>query len=85
MRGGKSYLQVTSEDLAPYATPWATYFQTLSAAVDNVRERSINLQISKMLKTYDRVLVVYGSAHLMKSRPVYEQWFGRGRDSKPAL
>ncbi len=79
---GMSLMSITSNDLAPISTPDATWFQTMSALMDDVREQSIDRQIARLIHDYDRVFVVYGEAHLMKSRPVFEKILGLGRDRK---
>lgn len=80
--GPASPVVMTSNDLSPLATPNATWFQRMAAASDEVREHSIDLQIGRMLQQYDRVLVVYGEAHLLKSLLVLEKLMGAARFTK---
>jgi hypothetical protein len=80
---GKSILSVNTDDVAPISSPDATYIQKLSASVDEVRERNIDTEFANVLSNYDRVLVVYGSAHLLKSRKVIEKMLGPGKDFLP--
>lgn len=80
---GKSILSVNTDDVAPLSSPEATYIQRLSASVDEVRERNIDTAFANVLSNYDRVLVVYGSAHLLKSRKVIEKMLGPGADFLP--
>ena len=71
-----------SNDLSPLATSNATWFQRLAAMTGEVREHSIDIQIGRLLQQYDRVLVVYGEAHLLKSLLVFEKLMGAARFTK---
>lgn len=73
---GKSYLAVMTDDTSPYADANATYFQAMSHTIDKIRDRHLNQIIAGALKGADRVMVVYGNAHLYTSRPVLEKMFG---------
>ena len=81
-RGGASPVAMTSNDLSPLATSNATWFQRLAAMTGEVREHSIDIQIGRLLQQYDRVLVVYGEAHLLKSLLVFEKLMGAARFTK---
>jgi len=72
----KGFLGIEISDIAPDASPDATYFQKLSAQAGIIRDRHIIGTIANALNAYDNVLVVYGGAHLVQSQPVFEQMFG---------
>lgn len=75
--------RLTSEDNRPLGGPEATFLQTMAFHLELVRESSIVSQIERMLNAHDRVLVVYGSGHLVRQRPVWEKALGPSRDLKP--
>jgi hypothetical protein len=73
---GKPALAATARDTDPYSDKDATYFQAMSHVIDKIRDRHLDQIISGALKGADRVMVVYGNAHLYTSRPVLEKMFG---------
>lgn len=73
---GKPLNEIDDEDLRPTNCQGANYFQRLHHKLDPIRERHIDTVISKSFIQYDKVLVVYGDGHLVKSRRVFERMFG---------
>lgn len=71
------------DDVGPHAGPAPTFLQRLSLAMDKVREPAIVSVIEGALRRHDRVLVVYGSGHLVKQRGVWEALLGPSKDAKP--
>lgn len=91
---GKAWQDTEVNDVAPYHSPQATYFQQLSAASAIVREQALLRNIDSALRAHGDVLVVYGGAHLTECKPVLEQMFGTkgetvqlagGQNNTPAL
>jgi hypothetical protein len=80
---GKSPLDLTVEDTAPYDGPETSYFQRICFAMDRKREKVIVRRIESALERRGRVMVVYGSGHLVKQRRVWENLLGRSKNSKP--
>ncbi len=78
----RSYLDLGSMDVAPINGSAGTYFQKISAHIGMIRERYLVQLIDKSLKKYNKVLVIYGAGHLVKSRRVYENTFGSSVDTK---
>ena len=66
--------QVKNNDLAPVKD--GVWSQKLSYSIGVIRERSILRTIAAGLNKHERVLVVYGGGHLVKSRPVLEDMLG---------
>lgn len=73
---------ISTKDLAPQISENPTFLNIISREVDVVRERSIILKIEAMLNKYDKVLVIYGSGHLVKHREVLRDMLGEARDEK---
>ena len=73
--GNKDPWQVVAGDSDPHSGAIVNYFQKMSAIMDQVREKNLDTVIADALAKYDKVLVVYGSAHQYKSRPVLEAMF----------
>lgn len=71
------------DDVGPHEGPDPTFLQRISLSLDRMREENIVRTIELALKNSDRVLVVYGSGHLVKQRPVWSRMFGASKDSKP--
>lgn len=78
---GKPFLQVEAEDLAPVRS--GNYFEKLSAELGVLRDRGLVAALAEGLDVYDRVLAVYGGAHLATTRGVLETVFGPALHSKP--
>jgi hypothetical protein len=80
---GTSFAVATakSEDLSPDRNGSA--LQKLTQAVDDVREPHIVKTIAAQMEKFDRVLVVYGSAHLVKQEPALRQMLGKPQYIKP--
>ena len=57
--------------------------QKISFQVDILRNRSLLKRIENMVNTYDRVLVIYGSAHYLSLSPALESVLGVGKMEKP--
>ena len=69
-------LEIDDDDLRPTNWEGANYFQRLHHTMDPIRERHIDSVIANSLIEHDKVLVVYGDGHLVKSRLVFERMFG---------
>jgi hypothetical protein len=67
---------LNTNDAAPVRGESATYFQRAMADIGDIREENVNRIIQQAMDKYDRVMVVYGSGHLVKSLPVYQEAFG---------
>lgn len=70
---------INTENFAPYSSSDASYFQSLNHKIGIVREQHIDTLIADSLINNDRVLVVYGDGHLVKSGPVFENMLGPGK------
>jgi hypothetical protein len=77
---GRHFLQINSENVAPVRSQFASYFEKMSAATGEIRERHLDTAIGNAFKDHDNVLVVYGSGHLVQSRKVFEQMFGNAEN-----
>lgn len=75
--------QLTAEDCKPVGGPKATYLQTMAFHLELIRETSIVRQVERMLNAHDRVLIVYGSGHLVRQREVWKNALGPSKDLKP--
>ena len=64
-------------DAAPLRQARSSYFQRMSADIGDIREENVNRMIQNAINKHERVMVVYGSGHLVKSLPVYEAAFGK--------
>jgi len=73
---GKTYLQLEQEDFKPMNLPNSTYLERQNYWASAVRDKHLVETISNALSEHDRVMVVYGSSHLEKSRPVLQKMFG---------
>lgn len=62
-------------DLTPRTDPAASYFHRASAAEDSTRDAAIVQNIAEALQEHDRVLTVFGNAHLAKQDPVFKAIF----------
>lgn len=82
-KSGKRPEDFTAEDTGPMEGPDPTYFQRLCLAMDGMRDAHIVSRVGKELARRDRVLISFGSGHLVKQRPVWEALFGPSRDEKP--
>ncbi len=76
----KNYLEITSQDVAPIKNQDSTFFNKISATISLTREKFLNQVIETKLNEYSKVLVIYGGGHLVKSRKVYEKYFGPSED-----
>jgi len=73
---GKTLLKIDNNDIHPTISSDANYFQKLHHNLDPIRERHIDTVIAKSFTEHDRVLVVYGDGHLVKSQFVFQKMFG---------
>lgn len=78
--GGKSFLDVTPDDFAPFNAPGDGYFQRMNAAVGRVREEHIVGTIADALNEpgVERVLTVYGGGHLAVSKELLGRMIAPG-------
>jgi hypothetical protein len=60
-------------DIAPYKD--GHYIQKLSTIVDKCREKSILLKVERSINDHSKVLIIYGSGHYLKHRPVLKKAF----------
>ena len=67
----------------PSDLPNANFFQKVMRAMDMVREPHILKIIGEQLMEFNRVLVVYGSAHQVKHEPVLAKILGAPSYAKP--
>jgi hypothetical protein len=77
----KPYLQAEEGDLAPLKS--GNWFERLSAELGVLRDRSAVAAIAAALESADRVLAVYGGAHLAVARGALEAVFGPAIHDKP--
>ncbi len=80
---GKKANEVDGMDTRPYYEKDANFLQKIAYDLELVRERTIVERIGRMLKEHDRVLVVYGSGHLVRQREVWKDELGSPKDEKP--
>jgi len=76
----KSFYSFDSSDAAPIQD--GSYFQQISSEIGFVREKAINQIIEEKIHEYSNVLVIYGAGHLVKSRKLYEDYFGKAEHIK---
>lgn len=79
---GKPAHRLTADDCRPAGGPGANLLQTMAFHLELVREGAIVRQIETMLSRHGRVLVVYGSGHLVRQRPVWKRALGPSKDYK---
>ena len=75
--------KIKSNDLAPIVSTEATYFNKTSALIGEVREKHILKKISQGLKSYDRVLIVYGAGHHVQQKKVLLKMINQPKYEKP--
>jgi hypothetical protein len=74
----KHFLEISTGDFAPYASPVGNYFQEFSHRLSRIRDGHLCTLIAEVLSSHDRVLVVYGDGHLVKTHRVFEKMLGQG-------
>lgn len=79
---GRSLLDIKTDNLAPIRSQFASFFETMSADTGEIREQHLDNTIADLLESHDRVMVVYGSGHLLQSQKVFEQMFGSVEHAK---
>lgn len=80
---GKKANELDGMDTRPYNEKDANFIQKIAYDLELVREHTIVVKIARMLKEHDRVLVVYGSGHLVRQREVWKDELGAPKDEKP--
>ena len=65
-----------TNDAAPLRNKQSSFFMNMSADIGDIREKNVNRVIQDAMNKHDRVMVVYGGGHLVKSLPVYEAAMG---------
>ncbi|HEY8191197.1 MAG TPA: hypothetical protein VIG74_02140, partial [Alphaproteobacteria bacterium] len=75
---------IADDDFSPSSAPDAGFLQKMTQAADKMREPHILKIISEQLRTHDRVLVVFGSAHLAKQLGVLTRMMGAPQHFKIA-
>ena len=78
----RPYLEIRSQDVAPIQNQNSTFLHKISATISLTREKFLNHIIEDKLKKYSKVLVIYGGGHLVKSRKVYEDYFGLSKNKQ---
>lgn len=78
-RTGKEFIysNVTKEEAAVNCLPADTYLQKVACAFNINRDRAIVGNIENLFKSYDRVMVVYGTGHFVQEYPVFLKAFGK--------
>ena len=74
--------EIDSETFSPQLDRNPTYFNKIAAAEGMIREKFILERIQEAINHFDRVLVVFGSAHLVKEREVLNDAFGPSNNLK---
>lgn len=80
---GKSAHQIQNADVWSQDAAGPNFLQALHYHFADGRERAIVRRIESMLNQHNRVLVVYGSGHLVKQREVWRQALRPSKDLKP--
>lgn len=75
--------ELSYNDGGPHPGPGRNHLQSIAWARDLPRERRIALVVEGLLNRHDRVMIVYGSGHLVKQRKLWERLLGPSKDSKP--
>jgi hypothetical protein len=75
----RHFLDLSTQDFAPYNDTSASYFQRFNHRLGLVREQHLDTLIADSLNAMNRVLVVYGDGHLVQSRAVFENMLGPGQ------
>lgn len=65
----KKIEELGTDDSAPNGGAGATYFQKLSNIINLIRDQTVVARIENMMNRYQRVLVIYGSSHLLTEEP----------------
>ncbi len=73
---------IHNEDFSPQIDDHPTFFNKMAHEVGMIRERHILKIMEMLINRYSRVLVVYGSGHLVKERAVLEDLFGTPKNIK---
>lgn len=73
---------IHNEDFAPQIDDHPTFFNKMAHEVGMIRERHILKIMEMLVNSYNRVLIVYGSGHLVKERAVLENLLGTPQDIK---
>ncbi len=81
----RNYLDLTNEDAAPYPPPEEpkTVLHTLSALCTEARDKNVAATIKTLLRSHNRVLVVYGASHLDFEWQGLTQLMGVPKKTKP--
>jgi hypothetical protein len=69
--------KITTDDLSPIDNTGASYLQTVSARVSKARENHLANLIEDSVNKYTKVMVVYGSGHLIAERAMLADMFGQ--------
>lgn len=82
--GNKDLLSLTTADTYNNVQTVPNYFQRMSKIMERVRDDHLINVIADCASEYDKVMVVYGSAHQFVSEPILEKMFG-GKAQKEIL
>ncbi len=80
--GPRELLNLKSGDMAPVIHAKSTKLNIISSKTGVIREEYINTILKKYLKEKNNILIIYGAGHLVKSRKVYEDFFGPSENKK---
>lgn len=72
----RKFADFSQNDTGPMNTADASYFNRLSYAMGQIRDKNIVATIGDAIAKHKKVLVVYGSYHLFVAQPVFEKMFG---------
>ncbi|MBC7538907.1 MAG: hypothetical protein H7281_08800 [Bacteriovorax sp.] len=74
------FIDITDDTINPQIDHEPKWSNKMAHIVDILREQFLVKQIEMRLNKYDKVLVVYGAAHLIKQRPMFKKVFGESAD-----
>ncbi len=77
MPSPKSFYDIKNNDAAPHGGANATYSQKISNKITLIRDQNLVETITEMFSQFDRVLVVYGSSHLVDIEPALKTEFSQ--------
>ena len=70
------YDKVSKAEVAVNCAPEDTFLQRVACAFNVNRDRVLVQNIEKLLRTYKRIMVVYGTGHFVQEYPAFVQGFG---------
>ncbi|MDD4974070.1 MAG: hypothetical protein PHY93_06945 [Bacteriovorax sp.] len=76
-----NFYDISDDTISPQIDRSPKWANKMAHLVDVLREQFLAKQIETRLNKHKRVLVVYGSAHLIKHRPMLSKVFGESTDT----